>query len=81
MTTAFAYMAEGRVIAAMGTQAFGAALFLATMAAATAAAIQAAFAIDMLGRVRRRVRAWWLYAAVAAFFAAWVLKIVMGSPQ
>jgi hypothetical protein len=81
MTTAFAHMARGHVIAAVQTQAFGAALFVATAAAAIVATMQAVFAADLLGRARARVRIWWLYAVLAAFFAAWVLKIVMGSPH
>jgi hypothetical protein len=76
MTTAFALMACGRVWAALQTQACGALLFVLTLAAALAGAVQALSGRDILHRLRFKM--WWLWALLAAVTAGWALKMGLG---
>jgi len=76
MTTAFACMARGRVLAALRAQSFGAVLFLAAAGAAALGAVQA-----VSGRPwprRFRPRSWWLWLAVGGIIAGWAIKMAAG---
>lgn len=75
MTTAFAHMARGHILAAVRVQACGAVLFLLTAAAALAGAAQAIRGRDLL---RGRFRMWWLWALLAAVTGGWALKMGLG---
>ncbi len=75
MTTAFAHMAHGQPWRAVKAQAFGAALFLVVLAAAAAGAIQTVTGRNLFGKIHMRRRR--LILIVAAFFAAWGVKIAL----
>ena len=73
MTTSFAYMAEGRPVMAVRTQAFGAVLFVLTAAAGGVGLAQLVTGRNLLGRFRPRT--WWLWAGLAGGIAGWAIKL------
>jgi hypothetical protein len=76
MTTAFAHMARGHILAALRAQACGTALFLLMLAAALAGTAQVIGGWNLLGRLRFRM--WWLWALLAAATAGWAIKMGLG---
>ncbi len=68
MTTAFANMAHGQVLAAIRVQAFGTVLFVLTVLAALVGAGQLFGGWDILSRLHPRM--WWLWALWPARSAA-----------
>ena len=76
MTTAFANMAHGQVLAALGAQVFGTVLFLLTACVAVLATAQV-----LIGRPRvtsLKPKMWWLWILLAGVAMSWGAKLAMG---
>ncbi|MFW6146480.1 MAG: DUF2752 domain-containing protein [Planctomycetota bacterium] len=74
MTTAFAWMGEGRPLNAFAVQPFGALLCVVTVLAAVLSTVQTVTARPLLAAVPYRW--WWTWVALGLFFGAWVYKIL-----
>jgi hypothetical protein len=78
LTTAFAYMAHGRPLAAVIVQPFGAVLFGLTLAAAVALTTTALVGRSWLPLLYRPSLVVWLYGFVFLWLAGWAYKICYG---
>ncbi|NLF32174.1 MAG: DUF2752 domain-containing protein [Planctomycetes bacterium] len=78
MTTAFAWMGEGRPVKAFLVQPFGALLCVAVLVAALLGTAQTATGRPWVAAVPWRP--WWAWAALGLFAAAWGYKIVVDGP-
>ncbi len=76
MTTAFSNMAHGRIVPAVQAQAFGAVLFICTVAAALAGSVQVATGREMFTALTNRI--WLLWLLLPGIFAGWGLKLALG---
>ena len=79
MTTAFAWMGEGRPLKAFAVQPFGALLCVAMVAAAVLATAQSVTARPLLASVP--YRGWWTWVALGLLIGAWIYKIVVDGPS
>jgi hypothetical protein len=78
MTTAFAWMGEGRPLKAFLVQPFGAVLCVAVVVAAVLATAQSVTGRPLPAAVR--YRPWWTWVLVGLFFGAWIYKIIVDGP-